>query len=119
MSLLTLGRARMSKQADALDKKQLQSFHENGYVVLPKFFSVDELALVQHAMDRAWGDTSIYNNLTISAYTGTSQYIETYLRNVGRDARDYQYKLNHLYLYDARGSGCSCRTSSRSSWAGC
>ncbi len=105
MSLLTLGRARMSKQADALDKKQLQSFHENGYVVLPKFFSDDELAMVQHAMDRAWGDSSIYNNLTVSAYTGTPQYTETYLRNVDRDARNYQYKLNHLYLYDARVLG--------------
>src|SRR4029077_402352 len=28
--------------------------------------------------------------------------IETYLRHVDRDARNFGYKLNHLYLYDPR-----------------
>jgi Phytanoyl-CoA dioxygenase (PhyH) len=59
-----------------------------------------EFEAVNRAVDRAWTDRSIYNPLTISAYTGTDRYTETYIREVGRDARAGGYKLNHLYLYD-------------------
>lgn len=81
---------------------QVSSFFENGYLILPKLFSDEEVAAVNAAVDRAWSDRSIYNNLTVSAYTGTSNYIETYLRNVDPAARQFQHKLNHLYLYDPR-----------------
>lgn len=78
------------------------SFFEDGYLVLPKLFSDEEVDAINAAVDRAWSDQSIYNNLTISAYTGTEKYIETYLRNVEPSARQLRYKLNHLYLYDPR-----------------
>jgi phytanoyl-CoA hydroxylase len=85
-----------------LNDEQLSSFFENGYLVLPKLFTDEEVAAVNAAVDRAWSDRSIYNNLTVSAFTGTANYIETYVRNVDPAARDSQHKLNHLYLYDPR-----------------
>jgi len=85
-----------------LKDEQLSFFFENGYLVLPKLFTDDEVAAVNAAVDRAWADRSIYNNLTISAYTGSPKYAETYLRHVDADARQFQHKLNHLYLYDPR-----------------
>ena len=85
-----------------LSEEQRSSFFENGYLVLPKLFSDEEVAAVNGAVDRAWSDRSIYNNLTVSAFTGTANYIETYVRNVDPAARDSQHKLNHLYLYDPR-----------------
>jgi ectoine hydroxylase-related dioxygenase (phytanoyl-CoA dioxygenase family) len=86
----------------ALTPEQHRFFFENGYLVLPRFVTDEEVGFVLDAVERAWADRSIYNNLTISAYTGTSRYIETYLRNVDPSARSERYKLNHLYLYDAR-----------------
>lgn len=85
-----------------LSEDQLSSFFENGYLVLPKLFSDEEVAAVNNAVDRAWSDRSIYNNLTVSAFTGSPKYIETYVRNVDPTARQFQHKLNHLYLYDPR-----------------
>jgi phytanoyl-CoA hydroxylase len=86
----------------ALDAKEVSFFFENGYVVIPKLFNDEEVAAINAAVDRAWADRSIYNNLTISAYTSTADYIETYLRNCDPAARQFRHKLNHLYLYDAR-----------------
>jgi phytanoyl-CoA hydroxylase len=86
----------------AVSADQLSSFFENGYLVLPKLFTDEEVEAVKAAVDRAWTDRSIYNNLTVSAFTGTARYIETYLRNVDPEARQFQHKLNHLYLYDPR-----------------
>jgi ectoine hydroxylase-related dioxygenase (phytanoyl-CoA dioxygenase family) len=85
-----------------LNNDQVSFFFENGYLVLPKLFTDDEVAAVTRAVDRAWADRSIYNNLTISAFTGTEKYVETYLRNVDPSARQFRHKLNHLYLYDPR-----------------
>ena len=85
-----------------LRQEQISSFHENGYLVMPKLFSDEEVDAVNAAVDRAWGDRSIYNNLTVSAFTGSARYTETYLRHVDPEARQFQHKLNHLYLYDPR-----------------
>ena len=85
-----------------LDPTKVSSFFENGYLVIPKLFDDEEVAAINAAVDRAWADRSIYNNLTISAYTGTANYVETYLRHVDPAARQFQHKLNHLYLYDPR-----------------
>jgi phytanoyl-CoA hydroxylase len=89
-------------QPRALNNDQVSFFFENGYLVLPKLFTDDEVAAVTGAVDRAWADRSIYNNLTISAFTGTEKYVETYLRNVDPAARQFRHKLNHLYLYEPR-----------------
>jgi len=85
-----------------LDPAQAAGFFDKGYLVLPKLFTDEEVAAINAAVDRAWADRSIYNNLTISAYAGTERYTETYLRYVDLDARNSRYKLNHLYLYDPR-----------------
>jgi phytanoyl-CoA hydroxylase len=58
------------------------------------------VAEVNRAVDRVWDDKSIYNPVTISAYAGTPQYTETYIRNVDGRARETGNKVNHLYLYD-------------------
>lgn len=86
----------------ALSEEQVSFFFENGYLVLRKHFAASEVLAINQAVDRAWADGSIYNNLTISAYTGTPNYVETYLRTLDPAARKVQHKLNHLYLYDAR-----------------
>src|SRR5512132_392624 len=86
----------------SITPEQKQWFSENGYLILPRFIIGDEVDAVLDAFERAWADRSIYNNLTISVYTGTAGHIETYVRNVDPHARRENFKLNHLYLYDSR-----------------
>lgn len=86
--------------ATTLSPHQLEFFHTQGYLVFKNFFSEAELDAVNSAVDRVWNDKSIYNGATVSAYTGTANYTETYLRYVPPEARSQQYKLNHLYLHD-------------------
>lgn len=66
----------------------------------PGFLSGARVDAVRRAVDLAWADRSVHNPLTISAYTGTADYVETFLRNVDPAARARSYKLNHLYLRD-------------------
>ncbi len=102
MGFLKSARNAGTTRGSLLSDDQRKSFFDNGYLVLPKLFTESEVEAVNAAVDRAWADRSIYNNLTISAYTGTTNYVETYLRNVDPAARQVQHKLNHLYLYDPR-----------------
>lgn len=85
-----------------LTESQVRFFFENGYLILPKFMTDDEVETINDAVDLAWADKSIYNSLTATAYTGTPRYADTYMRFLEADARDELYKLNHLYLYDYR-----------------
>jgi phytanoyl-CoA hydroxylase len=75
-------------------------YFDEGYMVLRQFATAEEVAAVNRAVDRVWDDKSIYNPVTISAYAGTPDYAETYMRNVDDKARQLGHKLNHLYLYD-------------------
>jgi ectoine hydroxylase-related dioxygenase (phytanoyl-CoA dioxygenase family) len=100
-SLFGVGQRQQPEVSRALTDKQVKSFFDNGYLVLPKFYTDDEVELVNRAVDRAWSDRSIYNNLTISAFTGTARYTESYLRKIDPSARQFRHKLNFLYLYDA------------------
>ena len=84
----------------ALSAGDRAHYFDEGYLVLRKFATDDEVAAVNRAVDRVWDDKSIYNPITISAYAGTPEYTETYLRNVDDRARRMNHKLNHLYLYD-------------------
>jgi ectoine hydroxylase-related dioxygenase (phytanoyl-CoA dioxygenase family) len=86
----------------ALSADDRAHYFDQGYVVLRHFATSDEVATVNQAVDRVWDDKSIYNPVTISAYAGTPQYTETYVRNVDDRARQIGHKLNHLYLYDHR-----------------
>jgi ectoine hydroxylase-related dioxygenase (phytanoyl-CoA dioxygenase family) len=85
----------------ALTTQQLRSFADDGFLVLPEFIDHATVQSLNDATDRVWQDRSIYNPITISAFTNSAAYTETYLRNVDRSARNQNYKLNHLYLYDA------------------
>jgi hypothetical protein len=49
-----------------LTADQERFFFDNGYLVLPKFVSDEEVAAVNDAVDLAWSDRSIYNGLTAS-----------------------------------------------------
>jgi hypothetical protein len=69
-------------------------FLDHGYLVLRQFATADEVAAVNRAVDRVWDDKSIYNPVTISAYAGTPQYTETYIRNVDGRARETGNKVN-------------------------
>jgi ectoine hydroxylase-related dioxygenase (phytanoyl-CoA dioxygenase family) len=102
MKIFSSHKTNEGSKSNRLNEAQHSFFFENGYLVLPAFFNDDEVASINAAVDRAWADRSIYNNLTISAYTGTTSYVETYMRNVDQAARRFQHKLNHLYLYDPR-----------------
>ena len=43
----------------ALDAREVSFFFENGFVVIPKLFSDEEVAAINTAVDRAWADRSI------------------------------------------------------------
>jgi phytanoyl-CoA hydroxylase len=91
---------RNRRAAHRLSTADRTHFFDDGYVVLRQFATADEVAVVNRAVDRVWNDKSIYNPVTVSAYTGTPEYTETYIRNVDGRAREMGNKLNHLYLYD-------------------
>jgi phytanoyl-CoA hydroxylase len=86
--------------AHLLSDSDRAHFFDDGYLVLRQFATADEVAVVNRAVDRVWNDKSIYNPVTVSAYTGTPEYTETYIRRVDDRARAMGSKLNHLYLYD-------------------
>lgn len=95
-----VGRGGSSRAARALGAQQVRHFHEQGYLVLPGFLDRREVERMNRAVDRAWSNRTIYNPVTISAWTNTAEYTETYLRNVDPAARQQNYKINHLYLSD-------------------
>ena len=102
MFRLRAATARSAPSRQTLSRDEVKFFFENGYLVLRNLISDAEVDAVLDAVERAWADKSIYNNLTVSAYTGTERYAETYVRNVDPIARRERCKLNHLYLYDPR-----------------
>jgi hypothetical protein len=83
-----------------LSDHNVASFFRDGYLIKQKVLGTSEVGIINEALDRCWGDKSIYNNATISAFIGTPRYTETYIRNIDPSARSTPYKLNHLYLYD-------------------
>lgn len=83
-----------------LSPDEVEFFFREGYLIKRNLLRPSEVDIVNDAVERCWRDKSIYNSATISAFTGTSRYTETYIRNVDPSARDHSYKLNHLYLYD-------------------
>lgn len=83
-----------------LSPEQEAFFFDRGYLVLEGFVAAKDTDMINEAVERCWQDRSIYNPLTISAWTSSPKYTETYLRLVDRSARKTPYKLNHLYLYD-------------------
>jgi phytanoyl-CoA hydroxylase len=83
-----------------LSDRDRAHYFDEGYLILRRFATAEEVALVNRAVDRVWADKSIYNAVTISAYAGTPEYTETYIRNVDDRARELGNKVNHLYLYD-------------------
>lgn len=92
--------AMTTTSGEVLSAEQVESFFAEGYLIVENLLSDDEVATINGGVDRVWSDKSIYNGATISAYTGSSNYQETYLRYLPESARNYQYKLNHLYLHD-------------------
>lgn len=86
-----------------LSSAEVESFFAEGYLIKEGLVSAEQVASINEAVERCWQDRSIYNPLTISAWTTSSpRYTETYLREIDRSAREDPYKLNHLYLYDHR-----------------
>jgi ectoine hydroxylase-related dioxygenase (phytanoyl-CoA dioxygenase family) len=83
-----------------LSTEEVEFFFREGYLIKRNVLALSEVNSVNEAVDRCWQDKSIYNNATISAFTATTRYTETYIRNVDASARLESYKLNHLYLYD-------------------
>jgi ectoine hydroxylase-related dioxygenase (phytanoyl-CoA dioxygenase family) len=82
-----------------LTDEQRRSFFELGYAIVPEFWSADEADVVNRAVDLVWSDRSVFNGVTVSAFTSSQRYVETYMRNVPLEARSENYKLNHLYLH--------------------
>jgi phytanoyl-CoA hydroxylase len=83
-----------------LSTAEVEFFFREGYLIRRNALTSPEVNVVNEAVERCWRDNSIYNNATITAFTSTPRYTETYIRNVDPSARLESYKLNHLYLYD-------------------
>ena len=86
--------------ASPLSAAQVARFQEDGFLVLPGFVDAREVQLTNDAVERAWRDRTIYNNLVVSAFTSTPRYAEIYMRNASPEVRAQPHKVNHLHLYD-------------------
>lgn len=94
------GASRAASARHKLSPEQVRHFFDEGYLVLEGLVPAQDADLINRSVDRAWEDRSIYNPVTVSAWTSSPRYTETYLRLVDRSARNGPYKINHLYLYD-------------------
>ena len=77
-----------------MDGRITKQWQENGYVVLPKFYSGKEIEAAEAALSKAWKDPAsrvVVDDLNLDR--------RLRIRDVGPDAREnHRFKVNDLYL---------------------
>ena len=84
--------------ADDLIRTQ---WEESGYVVLPAFFSEQQVEHIDQLIERAWRERRRPDNpIVIDILDGPLRDRRMYFRDVPDDAKRYPTKINDLYLVD-------------------
>jgi len=86
--------------ADRIRWEQSCFFQENGYLILPAFFSPAEVAAFRTHLDALWDSRRAGSPFVMDCYLGTARQKRDYFRNADEDVRAEPYKLNDLHLDD-------------------
>ena len=82
-----------------LTKRQRRHWQQNGFLVLPKFFSANRVDELTQVVEQEWRDRARDDNpLVIDVLEGPLADRRMYFRDTPDDAKRYPYKLNDLYL---------------------
>jgi len=82
-----------------LTQEQTSFWHENGYILLKKFYSRREINTINKLVDTLWGDrASLDASYVIDIFVETEQEKRVFFRDAPVAARDKPYKLNDLFL---------------------
>ncbi len=86
----------------ALTASLLESWNEDGFLILRNFFEPTVVAQINRLVDHLWSSrTADSNKLIIDTYLNSPQCKRVPFRSVTKEVRESPYKLNDLYLeYD-------------------
>jgi ectoine hydroxylase-related dioxygenase (phytanoyl-CoA dioxygenase family) len=84
--------------APVLTAEQRGFWDANGYLVLPGFFSPDQVAGFDTLLDRLWAERARADNPLVIDVFWPGHEVRQHFRDAPGDARDQVHKLNDLYL---------------------
>ena len=79
---------------------QREFFEANGYLILPGFFSKEEMRALKAHLDGLWASRAGQGRAVIDSYFGLPNAVRTHFRKVDDDVRKHPYKLLDLHLDD-------------------
>jgi hypothetical protein len=93
------GRPRPAATRSTLTDADKQQWEEHGFLVLPGFFTPDEMARVDRLIETAWRERRRPDNpLVIDVLEGPLKDRRMHFRHAPDEAKALPYKLNDLYL---------------------
>lgn len=82
-----------------LTQEQTKFWHDNGYLLLNKFYSRREINKINKLVDNLWANRcSLDANHVIDIFVETEQEKRVFFRDAPLEARREPYKLNDLFL---------------------
>jgi ectoine hydroxylase-related dioxygenase (phytanoyl-CoA dioxygenase family) len=82
-----------------LTQEQTKFWHDNGYLLLKKFYSRREINSINKVVDDLWSKrSSLDSSYVIDIFVETEQEKRVFFRDAPIEARDKPYKLNDLFL---------------------
>ena len=82
-----------------LTQEQKDFWHQNGYILLNKFYRRREINRINKIVDQLWLNRSQLDaNYVIDIFVESEQEKRIYFRDAPADARSKPYKLNDLFL---------------------
>ncbi len=83
----------------ALNDEQINSWNDNGYLLLKNFYSHQEIASLNSLIDGLWkGRKKLDASYVIDIFVETEKEKRVYFCDAPSEARDQPYKLNDLFL---------------------
>lgn len=83
---------------DVVDQEKIDHWRDRGYLMLPGFFSPDEVDRINADIDLAWEQRENYPvTVTIDQQIGTADEKRLALKDTDPSVRQSPYKLNDLY----------------------
>ena len=84
-----------------LDADLSESWKQNGYLWVPKFYSEERIDAINTYIDELWADrNNIDPRITIDTWLDTPKQLRASFQEVADQVRSYPYKINDLYLAD-------------------
>jgi phytanoyl-CoA hydroxylase len=83
-----------------LTEEQKRSFHDNGFIILPGFFSKNQTAAIKKHLDHLWETRADNASVVISCYNGKATRQSMRFQRAPDNAKNLPYTLLDLHLED-------------------